>query len=397
MSELQTYEATKLASFINKISFRVVGSATIPDGSSTASDWPPYVIGAGSICLAIFIAFVVWGFILSVAKCCTSRPPCYGMKGLRNINDVWRVTKRLQLIRVLFFLSTMVAIASVVLFAYQGSFGFLDAEDNYVTFSVNLQDLLTSMSRTLNDLVKSTNTVVSNTNDVLAQMNDCASAISTVTGVEFLTPTDIDDAIDFVDSANTDVIDVGTFDETMASFSGELSNAQVQVTKYGTWYGWVSFGVALFVGILVLPFVYACMLAAMGSVKPGFLRFVSSPLLWMLNIWAFIFALLNLVYGIVAVVGSDFCVDDGGPDNTLLDFLTTNSPEIKDYYSYYFFCNEQSYFEGDFSAAQNALTSATTSLTDLKNDYSTQYTALKDAVVLDQAQEDFLEIGKSVV
>ena len=62
----------------------------------------------------------------------TPQPPCSNTKGLRNVHDIWRVTKRLQFIRMVFFFATMISLTSVVLFIVQGSFGFLEAEENYV-------------------------------------------------------------------------------------------------------------------------------------------------------------------------------------------------------------------------------------------------------------------------
>ena len=140
----------------------------------------------------------------------------------------------------------------------------------------------------------------------------------------------------------------------------------------------MSFGVALFVGILILPFVIAVLFAVMGSVKPRLLRCSTGFLLIVLNVSAFVFALLNLIYGIIAVVSSDFCVDRGGPDQTLLDFLQTDNAEIVTYYDYYLKCQGTSFFEGDFNAAQNALSSAATSLRDFKADYAEGYQGVLD-------------------
>jgi len=104
----------------------------LPDYTATNNDMTQYAIGVGTICLSIFIFFFFWAFILLVAKCCTCKPPCNNVKGLRNVNDVWRVTKRLQMMRVIFFFSSLVSLASVVLFVIQGSFGFLDAKNAYI-------------------------------------------------------------------------------------------------------------------------------------------------------------------------------------------------------------------------------------------------------------------------
>lgn len=376
MSEIQTYEPTKISSFINKISFRVVGSAELP--TSDGSAWPTYLIGAGSICFLIFIVFMVWSFMLVVAKCCTCKPPCSNTKGLRNVNDVWRVTKRLQFIRVVFFFATLISLTSVALFIVQGSFGFLEAEKTYVDNSESLHDLLISMKRTLNDLVKSTSTLFVNTNDILSLSQTCQNALNATVGggAGVLPETDLFEAISSVGLADSSVSDVGSFDGTFLDFSGELNNAQTYVTNYSTWYAWVSFGVALFVGILILPFTIAVLFAVTGSINFSLLRCSSGFLLIVLNIAATIFALLNLIYGIIAVVSSDFCADQGGPDQVLLDFLTTNAAEIKAYYHYYFTCTGTSYFEGDFNAAQNALSSAAMFLGDFKVDYSEGYRSI---------------------
>ena len=69
---------------------------------------------------------------------------------------------------------------------------------------------------------------------------------------------------------------------------------------------------------------------------------------------ACLFALLNIIYGVVSVASSDFCVDDNGPDNNLIDFAAPG--DWRDtFLMYYLKCAQEPYFAPTLSSINTYL------------------------------------------
>ena len=336
-SSIATYEPTRLSKFLDAMSFSFVKnqpvlSELMAEDDISTSSVRNYAVGVASLSILIMSILLLWGLTLLVYQCCKRNPPFAEIKGLKNKNNMWVVTRRLTFLRLIFFTFCGCAIASVALFDINGVFAFRRSLDAYDSASHEAGEELKALARSLENATDSVNELLDSITPLTTIQTTCQSAVDAQLGALGVTldiPSGVADALDEATLSGSE-LSTDNLQSGLLSAADSMDDVERNLQKYrnNDIYIWLAFSLATFIGVLVLPFLVAVLKAIRGSASTrGCLNcFLTKGILPTINFFLFVFILVNVVFGILASLGNDVCGKDvGGPD----DFLKVSAKKKK--------------------------------------------------------------------
>ncbi|GMH58348.1 hypothetical protein TrLO_g7367 [Triparma laevis f. longispina] len=314
-----TYVTTTIGSFVQTVSFRFVGTNDLPYEDDEVQ---PYLIGVASIGMITTGVFLLWALFLLIWQCCLCTPPCYGIAGLKNIQNIWHVTRRLTFLRYTFLLSTLLALTSLTLCSVFGVLPLLQEIKDYEEISGTTSLAIGVIVTASQNLATSASGFLSSLQGLETQAGLCEAEIQSQTSAGGWTfPVGISSAIS---EANTTLALITDLNGSVnsASKSKETLDTSSDYFKKANIYLYCFLGFVIFMALPTLVFFTGVVKALVGNISPRLNSVMSKFLLPILNISLLIFVVLNFAFGLLSISSSDLCSKKGGPNKELLDFMT---------------------------------------------------------------------------
>ncbi|GMH86955.1 hypothetical protein TrVE_jg3483 [Triparma verrucosa] len=377
------YTTTTIGSLVQALSFRFVGTNEIP---YQEEEIPEYLVGVASASIITTGVFILWGLFLLIWQCCLCTPPCFNITGLKNLDNVWHVTHKLNILRYTFFTASCLAIASLAMIVMHGVFPLLDSIKDYNDTTDSTVLAITNIESSIQSLLDSLNVFLSNLTDLDLQAQTCESevqqstSVTTTSGWTF--PAGIDSAVSEVTSTLSLVTDLDTSVLEVAEIKATLNDSADYLENLNL-YLWIFFGLTIFMGIVVFFFTTGVIKALVDNVSTSYNSLLSKVLLPLLNVLLVIFIVLNIVFSAAGISSSDICSKDGGPNAVLTNFIRglgvssnwdateldlTNVNSVVSVVNYYTECDGEGFFEGDITPSVDLVDDAQDNLLQVQTD-----------------------------